>query len=88
MCNTKIHADDCSMLIVAEVKIEKLTMTHSSQSVLNGAVGSVSEAKSGGRGFKSHFKQIFALNLKLLIDYILSILASVWSRIPPSDLYT
>ena len=78
MCDTKTHSDDCSMLIVAEVKIEKLTMTHSSQSGLNGAVGSAPEAKSGGRGFNSHFKQIFALTLKLLIDYILSILASVW----------
>ena len=46
MCDTKTHSDDCSMLIVAEVKIEKLTMTHSSQSGLNGAVGSVSEAQS------------------------------------------
>ena len=55
-------------------------MTHSSQSGLNGAVGSAPEAKSGGRGFNSHFKQIFALTLKLLIDYILSILASVWWR--------
>ena len=78
MCDTKTHSDDCSMLIVAEVKIEKLTMTHSSQSCLNGAIGSASEAQSEGRGLNSHFKQIFALTLKLLIDYILSILVSVW----------
>ena len=64
-----------------------LTMTHSSQSGLNGAVGSAPEAKSGGRGFNSHFKQIFALTLKLLIDYILSTLASEWWRLPPSDSY-
>ena len=31
-------------------------------------------------GSSSGFKQIFALTIKLLIDYILSILASVWSR--------
>ena len=72
MCDTKTHSDDCSMLIVAEVKIEKLTMTHSSQSGLNGAVGSASEAQSEGHGFNSHFKQIFALTLKLIIYYILS----------------
>ena len=52
-------------------------MTHSCQCGLSGAVGSTSEAKSEGRGFKSLFKQIFALTLKLLIDYILSILAPV-----------
>ena len=55
-----------------------ICMPHSSQSGLSGSVGRASEAKSEGRGFKSHFKQIFALTLKLLIDYILSILASVW----------
>ena len=53
-------------------------MTNSSQSGLSGADGSTSEAQSEGRGFNFHFKQIFALTLKLLIDYILSILASVW----------
>ena len=56
-------------------------MTHSSQSGLSGSVGRASEAKSEGRGFKSLFKQIFALTLKLLIDYILSILAYVWLRL-------
>ena len=45
---------------------------------LNSSVGRALEAKSGGRGFNSHFKQIFALTLKLLIDYILSILTSAW----------
>merc|ERR1711891_105008 len=45
------------------------------------AFGRASEAKSEGRGFKSLFKQIFALTLKLLIDYILSILAYVWLRL-------
>ena len=58
-----------------------LTMTHSCQSGLSGSVGRASEAKSEGRGFKSLFKQIFALTLKLLIDYILSILAYVWLRL-------
>ena len=52
-----------------------LTMTHSSRSGLSGTVGSTSEAQYEGRGFNSHFKQIFALTLKLLtlkllIDYI------------------
>ena len=64
MCDTKTHSDDCSMLIVAEVKIEKLTMTHSSQSGLNGAVGSASEAQSEGRGFNSHFKQNICIEFK------------------------
>ena len=63
-------------------------MTHSSQSGLGGVVGSTSEGKSDGREFKSHSKQIFALNLKLLIEYLLSILASVWLSSPPSDSYT
>ena len=44
-------------------------MAHSSQSDLSGAYSSASEAKSEGLEFKSLFKQIFALPLKLLIDY-------------------
>ena len=47
-----------------------LTMTHSNQSGLGGAVGSELEVQSEGCPFKFHSKQIFALTLKLLIDYI------------------
>ena len=64
-----------------------LTVTHSSHRGLGGVVGNASEAKSEGREFKYYSKQIFALTLKPLIDYILSIFASVWWGLPPSDSY-